>query len=546
MTADYIIVGGGAAGCILAARLSEDPGVRVVLVEAGAERRTPLLRMPAGEVLLLGRAGYDWNFTTAPDPTIDGRTVGIPRGRLLGGSNAINGMIYVRGQPSDYDGWAALGAAGWGWRDVLPTFVALERWIGPASEARGASGPMRVGPPGHEEPLCETFFRAAEQTGHRRNRDYNSGDIAGVGPAQCTIDRGRRWSVIDGYLSQARARGNLEILTRARALKLLVEEGRCVGVRVRVGTEIRELRAAREVVLAAGTVQSPHLLELSGIGRPEILARAGLPVVHALPGVGEGFRDHFAVRMRWRILRPVTFNERTRGLALLRELARYALGRPGVLSLPIAPAVGFLRSRETEPEPDLQVHFAPATYGGGTTRRLERLPGMTMGIYPLRPESCGSIHAAGPDPLAPPRIAPRFLDSEIDRRRLVDGMRLVRRIVAAPAFDPFRGEELSPGARVASDAELTAFARAHGDTSYHPVGTCRMGAPTDEQAVVDPRLRVRGIEGLRIVDASIMPTMVSGNTQAATMMIAETGARMIREDARESRRGPPRTLAAVA
>lgn len=524
---DYVVVGGGLAGVIVASRLSEEPGIRVLLLEAGRRERSPMLSIPAGETMLVGDPRYDWRFETEPDPTLGGRRIAIPRGRLLGGSNAINGMLFVRGQRDDYDQWERLGATEWGWRDVLPWFRALEDWAGGASETRGAGGPMRIELPRQSEPLCDAFIAAAHEAGYRCNPDYNSGDQEGFGYYQCTQRAGRRFSVLDGYLD-TRRRTNLKVETGALATGLHFSGSRCTGVDYLVGAERRQARAACEIVLTAGTVGSPQLLELSGIGDPATLTKAGVATRLARPAVGENFRDHFATRLRWRISQPVTFNERMRGLRLVREGLRYLLSRRGVLSMPIAIGFGFVRSSVAELVPDLQFHFAPASYGTGSRRWLERRPGMTIGVYPSRPQSRGSVHIRSHEPTAAPTIRSNFLSDQADIRRLVAGMRIARGIAATPAFAPFRQDELVPGVAVDNDAELVAHIRAEGSTSFHPVGTCRMGS--DDAAVVDPALRVRGVAKLRVIDASVMPTMVSGNTQAATFMIAERGAAMIRSD----------------
>lgn len=520
---DYAIIGAGAAGCVLAARLSEK-GARVLLIEAGSKGRSPLLRIPAAETLWIGNPRYDWGFETEPDPTLNNRRLKIPRGRILGGSNAINGTLFVRGQCNDFERWAQAGATGWDWDNVLPYFRKLEDWQGGGSELRGQGGPIRIEMVRQPEILCDTFIKAAIESGFPANPDYNSGNLEGFGYFQCTQRAGSRVSVVDGYL-RGKPNANLEIKTNALVIGLCFEGKRCVGLSYRVGGENREISVNREVILSAGTVGSPQLLELSGIGNPSVLKRADIEVRHALPGVGENFQDHFAARLRWRILQRVSFNERLHGFNLVREFAKYILQKRGALSMPIAIGFGFVRSGPDELVPDLQFHFAPASYGAGAKRRLENRPGMTIGVYPLRPESRGSIHIRSNDPATAPAIFPNFLSAEKDLQRLIKGISIARRFVASTAFDKLRGEEITPGKDIQNDTDLVAHLRQSGDTSYHPIGTCRIG--TDENSVVDPNLRVHGISGLRIVDASIMPEMVSGNTQAATMMIAEKAASMI-------------------
>lgn len=525
---DYIIVGAGAAGCILAGRLTENPAIRVLLLEAGSRRRSPLLTIPAAETVLMGNPRYDWCFTTDADPTIDGRSVGIPRGRLLGGSNAINGMIFVRGQREDFDDWERLGNPGWSWEGVLPYFRSLERAPGMAGASRGRNGLICVGEPRDRDELTDAFLTAAVKAGYRENPDYNCGDQEGFGYYQVNHVAGRRSSAVGGYLEPARKRPNLTVLTDAHVGLLRFDGRRCTGVAYRRDGAEHTAHCGREVIVSAGTVQSPQLLELSGIGSAQVLGEAGVPVVHHLPGVGENFRDHYAGRLRWRVRRPITFNERSRGLRLAREVTRYLRHGRGLLSLPIALGYGFVRSSDRETRPDLQFHFAPASYGAGPTRRLDSQPGMTLGVYPLRPRSRGSIHIRSRDPLTAPAIRPRFLDAEQDRAGLVTGLRIARRIIEEPSLDGYRAFELLPGADVRTDDELLDYVRAHGDTSYHPVGTCRMG--DDPLAVVDARLRVHGVHGLRVIDASVMPAMVSGNTNAASMMIGEKGAALVLAD----------------
>ena len=519
---DYVIAGGGLAGIIVACRLADEGGCSVLLVEAGDRMHSPLLAVPAGETLLLGNPRFDWRFTTAGDPTLGGRCIPLPCGRLLGGSNIINGTLFVRGQPDDYDSWASSGLAGWGWDRVLPYFCKLEDWTGDSNTARGRGGPIRVELPRQREALCDRFLAAALELGFKLNPDYNSGDQEGFGYYQCTQRRGRRHSVVEGYLRTKR-RPNLTILTGAHTTRLRLSGRRCTGIEFARHRRIQTARARRETLLCAGVFGSPHVLEHSGIGNPEHLTAAGIDTVVDSPEVGEHLRDHFAARLRWRLRERVSFNERMRGVRLARELVRYAINRRGVLALPIAVGFGFVRSRPQEQVPDLQFHFAPGSYGTGSSRRLEREPGMTIGVYPSRPLSQGSVHVVAPDPFLPPAIRTKFLDHPQDRRRLVTGVRIARCLAGTAALSSVIDRELTGHSD--NDAEIEAFVRETGSTSFHPVGTCRMGA--DALSVVDGEMRVRGVSGLRVIDASIMPTLVSGNTQAATAMIAERGAEFV-------------------
>lgn len=525
---DFIIAGGGTAGCILANRLSADGKYRVLMLEAGHEARSPWIGIPAGFSKLLVDPDYNWRFSTEPEDNVHGRRIAVPRGKGVGGSTLINGMIYVRGQPADYDGWEAAGAAGWNWAQAERLFRKIEAYE-KGGAGRGHDGPMRLHEVSERYPVAEAFLKAAQQDGQPLNPDYNAGSQEGVGYYQVLQHRGRRWSVVDGYLKPASGRPNLTVECGARITRLLFEGRRCVGLAYRCKDGEHMVRARRETLLCLGAVQSPQLLELSGVGDPALLARLGIPLAHALPQVGENYIDHYATRMNWRVKNTVTLNEMSRGWRLARQVARYALSRQGILTLGTGLAHGFVKSAPQLAQPDVQFFFVHASYANAAERILDRFPGMTIGVAQLRPESTGSIHAVSADPLAAPAIRPNFLAARIDRDSLVGGMRAARRIVSRPALQPFVAAELSPGKDVQSDDEWLDFARQNGQTIYHPIGTCRMGADAD--AVTDSRLRVNGLDGLRVVDASVMPRMVSGNTQAAVMMVAERGAELILEDA---------------
>ena len=523
---DTVIVGGGTAGCVLANRLSADPGRRVLMLEAGGEDKGFWIDIPAGFGKLLTDARFNWRFTTEPEDNVAGRTIVVPRGKGLGGSTLINGMIFVRGQPMDYDGWAQKGNAGWSFDDVLPYFRRLERFEDGESELRGGDGPLDVVRVGERHSLSEAFIDAAREAGFPVNPDYNGADQEGFGYYQVNQRKGRRWSAAAAYLRPVRSRPNLAVRTEAHVTGLVLAGRRVTGVAYRRGGVAHEV-AAREVVLAAGAVQTPHLLELSGIGDPATLAAAGLPLRHALPGVGNNYRDHFATRMNWRVNRRITLNELTRGWRLGRAVAQYAFTRKGILSLGTGLAHGFVRTRPDLASPDVQYFFMHASYANAGDRKLDREPGMTVGVTQLRPESRGSIHARSPDPMQPPAIRPNFLSAPLDQETLVAGMKIARTIIGGAAMRPYVEREVSPGPDVRADADWLAFARRNGQTIYHPVGTCSMGQGPD--AVVDETLRVRGLDGLRVIDASVMPTEVSGNTQAAVLMIAEKGADLIRD-----------------
>jgi len=525
---DFVIAGGGTAGCILANRLSASGRYRVLLLEAGGAGDSLWIPIPAGFSKLLVDPHFNWRFQTEPEDNVQGRVIAVPRGKGLGGSTLINGMIYVRGQPRDYDAWAADGAQGWGWAEVEPYFRKVENYA-QGDARRGKAGPMVLEQVRERYPVSDAFLRAAVEDGQPLNPDYNGPDQEGFGHYQVLQRRGRRWSVVDGYLKPALRRPNLTVQSGAHVLRLLFEGRRCAGVVYRRDGREVEVRAARETLVCLGAVQSPQLLELSGVGDPARLRELGIPVRAAASQVGEHYIDHYATRMNWRVRNAVTLNEMSRGWRLAAQVARYYAARRGILTLGTGLVHGFVKTRPDLATPDVQYFFVHASYANAADRILDRHPGMTIGVAQLRPESVGSIHIKSADPLAPPAIRPNFLSAQVDRDSLVRGMQIARRIVGQPAMQRYVERELSPGAGVDSDEEWLDFARRNGQTIYHPIGTCRMGS--DEAAVTDSRLRVRGVPGLRVVDASVMPRMVSGNTQGAVMMVAEKGADLILEDA---------------
>lgn len=528
---DYVIVGGGTAGCVLANRLTASGQYTVLMLEAGKAARSLWVEIPAGFSKLLTNPAFNWRFETEPEEATGNRVISVPRGKGLGGSTLINGMIYVRGQPQDYDGWAQRGCTGWSFDDVLPYFRKLEDYDGPASSTRARGGPLPVSEVAERPAIAEAFISAAESAGYDRNRDYNGENQDGFGYYQVNQRRGRRVSAAAAYLQPALSRSNLSVRTGMHVTRITLEGGRATGVVAQASGETRTFRARREVILTAGAAQTPQLMELSGLGDPNVLQPLGIEVAHALPGVGANYIDHFCTRMNWRVKLPVTLNEQTRGLKLGLAVTRYFATRSGILTLGTGLVHGFVRTRPGLEGPDVQYFFIHASYANAAERKLDRLPGMTIGVTQLRPESRGTIHSKSPDPFAAPAIRPNFLATEEDRRAIVEGMKIARKIVDEAPMDRFREGELTPGAECRTDAEWLDFARRDGQTIYHICGTCRMG--TDELAVTDPSLKVHGIAGLRIADASIMPTMVSGNTQAAVFMIAEKAADLILHEARQ-------------
>jgi choline dehydrogenase len=539
---DYIIVGAGTAGCVLANRLSADADVRVLLLEAGGPDDYRWIHIPIGYLYCIDNPRTDWRYRTRAEPGLNGRALIYPRGRVLGGSSSINGMIYMRGQREDYDEWAALAEDDtWRWDAVLPLFKRSEDHYRGATAAHGADGEWRVEPQRLRWEILEAFARAAEQTGIPRTADFNGGDNFGVGYFEVNQRKGIRWNTSKAFLRPVAGRANLAIVTGAQVLRLTLADGRCTGLVYRAGDRDVTVGAREEVVLAAGAVNSPQLLEVSGIGTPAVLQGCGLPVVHALPGVGGNLQDHLQLRSVYKVRNTRTLNTLAASwLGKARIAAEYALRRSGPMSMAPSQLGAFARSDAHRARPNIEFHVQPLSlpkFGDP----LHDFDAFTASVCNLRPTSRGCVHVVGPDPLAAPLIAPNYLATDEDRKVAADSLRLTRRIVAAPALAPFTPDELLPGPGIVTDEDLARAAGDIGTTIFHPVGTCKMGPATDPAAVVDARLRVHGVHGLRVVDASIMPTITSGNTNSPVLMIAEKASIMIRADRRSRHAAAPAT-----
>jgi choline dehydrogenase len=528
MVFDYVIVGGGSAGCVLASRLSEDSAVTVCLLEAGPPDRHPLIHMPMGIIWMMRSRVLNWNFQTRSEPAMGGRRMFWPRGRTLGGSSSSNAMCYLRGHPADYDQWAALGNAGWSFADVLPYFKRSQNQERGASAYHGSGGPLNVADLRSPNRLTGVFVDAGVELGLPRNDDFNGDRPEGVGPFQVTQKNGRRCSTARGYLAPARSRANLTVITEAQATRVLFEQQRAVGVEYQHRGRLARVSARQEVILSAGAIGSPQLLMLSGVGDSRQLGEAGIASWHHLPGVGQNLQDHLDVILVQACTQPVSYGITWR--SVLRggvDLARYLFAGRGMFTTNGAEGCAVTRSAPDEVLPDLQFHFSPGKLRDHA-RDLVFLcgEGYSLHVCNLRPKSRGEIRLSSADPLAAPLISANYLAHPDDLEHLLRGFKLARRILAARAFAPYRGREIVPGHEVRSDDEIRQFIRQCAETIYHPIGTCKMGG--DALAVVDSSLRVHGLSGLRVVDASIMPLLVGGNTNAPTIMIAEKGADLIK------------------
>ena len=533
---DYIVVGAGSAGCVLAGRLSEDRGTRVLLLEAGPTDRSLWIHLPIGYGKTMWSPTYNWRFETDPDPNMNGRRIYWPRGKTLGGSSAINGLVYIRGQREDYDHWAALGNNGWRYDEVLPYFIKSEGNQRGATPLHGGDGPLKVSDIGARHELIEAFIEGAGQVGVPRTDDFNGAVQEGAGYYQLTTHKGWRCSTAKAYLTSARRRANLRIETDALATGLVFEGRRAAGVRYAQGGVTKTAHCRAEVLLCAGSIQSPQLLQLSGIGPRPLLDKFGIAMVHELPGVGENLQDHLQIRLGYECTKPITTNDQLNSwFGQAKVGLEWMLHRSGPLAVGINQGGCFMRALMDEQgkpvaaTPDIQFHVATlsADMAGG---KVHPYSGFTLSICQLRPESRGHIRIRSLDAAEPPEMQPNYLSTELDRATTVAGVKAARAIAQSNAMRPYVKREVKPGPGAASDAELLEFCRDNGATIFHPTGTCRMGS--DPMAVVDARLRVHGVAGLRVIDCSAMPTLVSGNTNAPAVMMAEKAVDMIREDAK--------------
>jgi choline dehydrogenase len=521
---DYIVVGAGSAGCVLAARLSEDPAVSVLLLEAGGSDWNPLISAPGGLLPIMLSGAYSWGYQSAPQQQLNQRTLYLPRGKVVGGSSSINGMVYCRGVPADFDEWAALGNPGWSYAEVLPYFKRSETYHGGANAWHGDRGPVQVTRPGVRHPFARAFVDAGQQAGYPYNDDTNGASREGFGPTDITVGRGRRSSAATAYLKPARRRQNLTVVTGVLARRILLDAGRATGVEVSRGDALTQYLARREVIVCGGALNTPQLLMLSGIGDPAHLQSVGIECHVALPGVGQNLQDHLAITVKYASTEPISLFKYLNPLRGALALGQYMLLRSGPLADSGMEAVGFVSSDEAGQDPDLKLLLLMALY---RDHGRELLPQHGFGVHinVIKPESTGQLRLASADPAVPPVIDQNYLASERDLRVLRKGVRIAREVFRQPAFDRYRAEEIAPGPAVVSDEAIDAYIRNEADADYHSCGTCRMGR--DDMSVVDAELRVHGVQGLRVADASVMPRLVSGNTNMAVLMVAEKAADLI-------------------
>jgi choline dehydrogenase len=531
MNYDYIIVGAGSAGCVLANRLTESGKHRVLLLEAGPSDRNMLVKSTLGFAQLVDNPKFDWRFKTAPEPALNGRTLSCPRGKVLGGSSSINAMFYVRGLASDFDAWRDAGNEGWGWSDVEPWFRKLENFQSSNNPARGHDGPVAVEFNKAWHPLSERMLEGAEQAGIGRVEDFNAEPVPrGMGHGQIYLRNGVRCGSAAAYLHAAQERSNLTVITGALTQRLLFEGKRASGVRFIAGGNAQEARAAIGVILSAGVIGSPQLLEISGVGQGARLQQLGIPVVHDLPAVGENLRDHFLVPVVRRIVNTTSFNEEGRGWRAARNLLQYLLFKSGLFGGSPSQVGGQALVKTSAGEQPIQFIGMPCSFSLSTGRKqtavLEKQPGAMLCMYPGRPFSAGHVHITSPDIAVQPEILGNYLQNSIDRETTVGGMRMCRSVFEQKAFDGIRGDEIGPGSQAQSDEELLQFAKVAGNSAYHPVGSCRMGRSA-EDSVVNTRMQVHGMDGLWVIDASVMPGLVTANTHATTVMLAERAAALL-------------------
>jgi choline dehydrogenase len=525
---DYIIVGSGSSGSVIANRLSEINNINICVLEAGGTNQHPFIKMPAGFIKTINDKRFNWCFKTEASQGVNNREIFFPRGKGFGGSSSINGHLYVRGQPDDYNQWAQLGNLGWGYDDILPYFKKSEYRADGNDEYRGKDGPLFVTDIVEKHPICEEFIKGSKELGIALQQDYNSGNQEGIFYYQRTIKNGMRFSASDAFLKPALKRKNVEIHSNTMVLNIIFENKKAIGLVCKKNNKIFKIFAEKEIILCAGAIGTPHLLQVSGVGNPEHLKNIGVSVVHENKNIGEGLQDHYAVRVSNSINKPVSLNERARGYKLALEIMKWFILKKGLISYSPAHVGAFLKSSPEIDLPDLQFVFTPASYTEGMIGKLQNTPGITCGVWQSRPHSRGYVKAISNDINAPPLIQPNYLKEQIDQDLMIEGVKRCRALLKTSNINEISLRENLPGKDIKTDKEILDYIRNNGGTVYHAIGSCRMGI--DNNAVVNSELKVNGIQSLRIADASIMPTMPSGNTNAATMMVAEKASDLIKKE----------------